>query len=202
MAQSSFLEPLFLRVNQTQKYTIRNKWKALAFVLTHIMKCLTRNLHENDSREGFSLFFPGIKRALRLLQTFSNPVVSEVLYITRLTDCWLNNMLLFQLFSKSSVIWISKACNQGFPSQKHFKHYTFSKMVCTVAGPISIMLQGCIVLHSDCIRLMQFTLQLGVIHNTGMMTNQSTGIESLLTQKGFIEITLELIEYYVTSPMQ
>lgn len=45
------------------------------------MTCLTKNLLENDPREGFFPFFPGIKQAGRLWQTkakISNPVVSEV----------------------------------------------------------------------------------------------------------------------------
>lgn len=75
----------------------------------------------------------------------------------------------------------------------------FSKMDC-IAGPTSIMLSGCVVLH---LRLIYtntvYSSAAGVIHDTGTMTNQSTAIESFITQQGVLKIILELSEYDLTS---
>lgn len=73
-------------------------------------------------------------------------------------------------------------------------------MDCTIAGPTSIMLSGCIVSHFRLIYTNTIHSSAArVIHNTGMVTNQSTAIESFITQKGFLKIILELTEYYLTS---
>lgn len=107
--------------------------------------------------------------------------------ITRLTECWLNSMLFF-LFIAQVVSRLSGSSGYyrlvikgSFHKNSSDSTHTFSKMDCTIAGPTSIMLNGCIVLHFRMIYTNTVYFVCKKEWFIIMAWNHSTATESFLT---------------------